>query len=99
MKRCRWGLPYRRRGSEAWRETSYSGRAWPVASSDRVELRLGNGLDFGAPLAEVAAEEGEGNDGADEDGEGREWKNRIHWRTMRIGLGCEGLIRVEFWGK
>lgn len=63
------------------------------------ELRLGNGLDFGAPLAEVAAEEGEGNDGADEDGEGREWKNRIHWRTVRIGLGCEGLIRVEFWGK
>lgn len=32
-----------------------------------LELRFGNGLDFGAPFAEVASEEGDGNDSADED--------------------------------
>ena len=32
----------------------------------RLELRLGNGLDFGAPFPEVVSKEGESDDSADE---------------------------------
>lgn len=45
-----------------------------------LELRFGNGLDFGSSLAEVAAEEDDSEESAENDGEDRNWNGWTHWK-------------------
>lgn len=54
-----------------------------------LELRFGDGLDLGFPLAEVAGEEGEGDQTAEKDRNGHNCKNRIHFASgERIEVTC-----------
>lgn len=55
----------------------------------RDSIRIGDGLDLGSPLAEVAVEKEKGDDSTKKNRKHRNGQNGIHFRTIRERQGSE----------